>query len=727
MAALDKEDKFDPADLEFVGTVTHVQGEEAESKFCRIRPVYREFNHSWVPLTKTPSLFPDIGLVFWWRPNLAVNKGTYLRFSLADSQYYEIGKRYDRYQIKNGTVSVLIEAEKRSITCDLVELRRMIAAGRLSATVSPIGDLFIRIAATSSHWIGPFTERDISTLDKVEPSLACDNSTGFIRLYHIDERMLQLIHIHDGEHLLLRPRLQLPSPIGYFNTESDAELVKALAMLVRRQESPIEAARLMRKRTVHEAIDILSVGDDATRDRSRDAARLEAALALNKDLEMDEEEEQKVKLFLKRLPLVEEIRAELRAAYEQQHAAEFVKRREDAQAALDAESFNSKQELAEVRAEIAVLRSAEEQTITQTKAALASVIENAAARIAEHAVIRRVGTSLLNRSLERHDNGTTAPSLRASSLNDISDHAISVANFRGEDTYIVNVMTAIMAGSQMTLVAGVRAFGLAVTVARCLGGGGACVVPIAPTMFSLRDLMNAACASVSRLPCHAASLFEFISNAMHQQELSIVILQGINRAPPENVLLELAELAAEEDQDNQFRWRDFDGVLQQVRLDKRVLFLATLTTGSATFQISRELGARLPLIYSDRRVLPGTTKATQEAPPALSVPFEVWQPADLYTCNEQGPTISKLTSLPQYDALTPFIGKYLKRVCGMLGSEEVGLAEGIWALTCGRLEDKMLKEVATCFSAQQAGLLSAAIERGDSRKVRRYFDYGQER
>jgi hypothetical protein len=108
------------------------------------------------------------------------------------------------------------------------------------------------------------------------------------------------------------------------------------------------------------------------------------------------------------------------------------------------------------------------------------------------------------------------------------------------------------------------------------------------------------------------------------------------------------------------------------------------------------------------------------------MPFKLWQTAALYTCNEQRSLIAKLASLPQYDALTPFIGKYLNTVCGMLGSEEVGLAEGIWALTSGRLEDKALKDVTNSFSAQQAGLFSAAIERGDSRRVGRYFDDGKQ-
>jgi hypothetical protein len=61
------------------------------------------------------------------------------------------------------------------------------------------------------------------------------------------------------------------------------------------------------------------------------------------------------------------------------------------------------------------------------------------------------------------------------------------------------------------------------------------------------------------------------------------------RNPSEDELARVfTELAMGEDQDNQFRWRDPAGVLQQVRLDRRVLFVAMLTTGSASFQISRD-------------------------------------------------------------------------------------------------------------------------------------------
>jgi hypothetical protein len=705
-------ERDDVTEIELLGVVMHVQGSEDAPQFCRVRPIYRQLDQSWAPITDPKSTFPDIGLVFWWHPNTPMRKGDAFQFYVfEDPMHYEEGQRKDRFHIRTDTAKPPIELLKLAYDYDLADLRRQIAAGTLAAPSRPRGQALI-LLPDSSRCIGLFEPKSDNP---EENALTCDTSSGFIRSYDVDESLIQAVQIDDTDHSILRPD-SLLSPSGYFSVQTDLELVRTLANLVRR-ESETADAELFRKRAIDDALRILSPEGGGSRDRARDGARLEAAQALKHDLVTGDHEREQIQKILESLPAVETLKSELNAAFEKEHAQRFAEIHEEVRAAFEAEQETANQDLTDTISKTNALKSEAVQLVSETKTALGSLIDHAVSKIAEHTVVREL--LRLNEG-SSWSSTVMAPTRALQSLDAISEHVLAVAGSRGEDPYVAGVLAALMAGSQITLLAGSRAFPLASTIAYSLGGGGACVVPITPTIFSFGDLLNAPCGPMKELPCHGDCLGEFITKSMQGNALSVVILQGLNRTPPEDLLLELID-SAFGDFDQPIRWRDLNGKVRTILLDRRILFLATLTEGPSIHPIPREFGSRLPLLWSERREMP--ERADRKAPvPCVSVLFDTWKTTANHKCEGEGAIVGKLKSFPSYAALHDVISKLVGNVCGMLGSDNVGTVEAIWSITCGRLQDEELKAIASNFTSDQAQRLYAAINSGESERVKSYFE-----
>ena len=110
--------------------------------------------------------------------------------------------------------------------------------------------MLITLPGTPPRWIGLFeAAQDDERQD--ENALICDTSSGFIRTYEIDLNEFQTIQLDGRERLVLRPGMDLPAPVGYFNVQSDADLVKVLANLLRREASAADA-HFFRKRAIED-------------------------------------------------------------------------------------------------------------------------------------------------------------------------------------------------------------------------------------------------------------------------------------------------------------------------------------------------------------------------------------------------------------------------------------------------------------------------------------------
>jgi hypothetical protein len=125
-------DQDDLIEAELLGIVEHVRGDENAPQFCRVRPIYRQLNRAWVPITESKSSFPDMGLVFWWHPTGLLKEGDAFRFYVfGDPTHYKEGQHLDLFQIRGDTAKAPVEVLRLAQESDLAALRRKIAAGAL--------------------------------------------------------------------------------------------------------------------------------------------------------------------------------------------------------------------------------------------------------------------------------------------------------------------------------------------------------------------------------------------------------------------------------------------------------------------------------------------------------------------------------------------------------------------------------------------------------------------
>ena len=133
------------------------------------------------------------------------------------------------------------------------------------------------------------------------------------------------------------------------------------------------------------------------------------------------------------------------------------------------------------------------------------------------------------------------------------------------------------------------------------------------------------------------------------------------------------------------------------------------------------------MIWADRRILPKREIGLLRSLPDFAVSFEVWKKANEFQSKGQNPCLDKLLTLPSYGPLAGTLPRYVNNVSAIIGSSEVGVAEAIWALTCGRLGDETLKGMVSLFDGGQARYFCSAIDAGESSRLRKYFEQGATR
>jgi hypothetical protein len=303
---------FNPIQTEILGTIAHVQGKNTEPQFSRIQPTHYRLQNSWLPIENSKNVFPDVGLVFWWNPRTYVRKGSLRRFYVEEESTFKKGQRHDRFQVRSGTSSLPMEVVSVLDPCDLAALRRRIAAGTLSSVFPLLGRGLVLLPNSRNRYVGLFERTEDQAGIADETTLQCDISTGFLRMFEMDQSFFERIRVDGHEHVVLKPDTIFPPPSGYFYAQGDADLIKSLANLLRRDASNPAEARMFQKRVVEQSISLLAGAGYESRDRQRDEARLEAAQALESDTQALETEVAEIEKFLESLPTMQKLREGLR-------------------------------------------------------------------------------------------------------------------------------------------------------------------------------------------------------------------------------------------------------------------------------------------------------------------------------------------------------------------------------------------------------------------------------
>jgi hypothetical protein len=579
----------------------------------------------------------------------------------------------------------------------------------------PVGRVLLRVPGSRSQWIGPIDPP--ANAANADPSqLLVLSHDGFAKVHDIPEDAFQEIVIEGRMHRVLRPTFELPAHSGYFSLQGDAELLRAL--LKRAKKWNPDLGSLVE--TSQQLIRAFETGLASERlsedDRAREWARLRAAQSLLDDvagrLQLDSELMQLVVLELRSLPAV---RAQLNAEQQQ----ELDRKREELRNELRPELEAAQKELAEARA--ATQRAREELTtlVGEVETTVQSIVAKSVPMLTEHALFRALYSA---QPRPRPPVAEISSDVRAlTSPTDITRATMSAAVASHVDPFVLRLLTSLLVGSGLVLLGGTSADRAALAAARLLASGGAVRVSVTPAIFGSAELLNAPCSPVGEGDAPAATLGEFLRRAACEDRVSLVILQGCNRAPPENSLLELMEFTMPPRGVHRLAWTNRRGDVEETPIDGRVLFVGTLVNAETTFRIPVSLAHRIPALWADRSETPRAVLENASPWTATRATAEAWRIVGERLPAIDGSAIRSFREMFPDTEPEAIVAAYAQRVGAAFGSDaSTGFGEALAALVAGRAPQDRLEQVARQLPAQVRDAFDVAIK-SSTDSLSRYY------
>jgi hypothetical protein len=437
------------------------------------------------------------------------------------------------------------------------------------------------------------------------------------------------------------------------------------------------------KNLLAEYVKVVEAAGFGGEEAAKEEARMEAATALIDGIDAEVVQLDEVAEMLEQHPRV----AEALEARAKKCVAEREEqwRRESAEAHRTAgERLASvEQEIDRANSELSAVRASLERAIDE-------VVQTPLDSLARHGVVDALQglLSSARRSISTtdvSDSTSTTPKPDVDTITDSGDlkKAVSAsARASGVDLITSQYALGAVLAHPVTLFSGVNADRLAVDIASTLAGCNALRVSVGTAVFGLGDLMCSPVVplAVTRLD-GARNLGEFVSTGA-RDDVTVVILAGCNRAPPEVVLGDLlpALLGAPQ----RIAWSGRDGVAVVATLPSRLRIIGTLYSGDATYRVPTEISRRVGLVCADHRerdvapVLPPRSPApTRLEPGTWDVLCSGQSPDDLW--ERVVWLMDKGVGLPP-DALTRVLTTYRR----LLGDSQKVMTAPFASLLLGR-------------------------------------------
>jgi hypothetical protein len=696
-------------DEEVLGVVSYIQpAKNGGIEFCKVRPT-----HLWRPGGVTEvvdgrAYFPDSGLVFWYRPKINLRTGQALVFRIADTPSYDpkAGKR-DRYQIPPGTTaSSPIQGIRLASDVSADDLRRALATGTLPLLEAPICTQVMLQLSADTRWVGPI---ELSSKDghAYQVKVEDQGAHGFVRVRNVGPELLQDVKIGDNTYRLFKRADELPEHCGYFVTQSDPDLVKSLIERIKQRDPSADAALSELQVLVERYLASFQGVALKRRDALREAAREDAAKALIASL-VQWGDAGRVESIAQQLLSLPGVRSELDALCQ----AEVIRARAEAQTSIEAELTSGTERLRVLSDAENAARQVLNGLERQFCEAADRLVADSASRLAEHAIVRALtGGSAAKRAAPRNE----AETLKVRTLRTVDDFkgaAMGIAATFAIDPYVLQVASGVASASGLLLLAGSNADRVATGIGRLLAADRFCRVQINAGIFGVGDLLRAPCAPV--YSGVATQLGSFVEASEREDGFAVVVLQGCNRAPLENVLWDLGEFANSLDEHRRLAWSDHEGNVRELRLSRRLLILGTLANGPTVFHMPRSSGHRIPVLWSDRSVVPAEVE-NQVAPEFFRLSTEILE------CNPamQVPDLDDFAKgIPELPAST--IRKRILAASAVFGNTDVACAELLASFCAGRSTPDELRQLASKLPATTRQYFEASI--GGSLSLKAFFE-----
>ncbi len=659
---------------QFLAYVEFVK-DELPNRFARLRPIYDVDATPWATIVDGRTTFADEGLVFWWQPPHGVAEHTVWVVSLQLQPSYGADSRHrDKYAVldaKRPYQGLVLQDALGPLA-----FRRALASGHLSFDLPLVGRPLVKVPQ-SDHWVLlPESVRTQSHASRYLVSVP--GLEGVIPKYAMAADHFQSVVLENSEISLT---LELGPPDGFQCALSDSQLIEHM----RKRLSAIDRSVLdglgITKSLLREyagVIDAAGIGGD---DTEKEEIRRHAITGLVESYESDIGELEAVVAALMEYP-------QIKQGVESRLADELAEFREARQREIEDEQTSAVDELAHTRAEVERTSHELQALRDGVRGAIRDITDAPLEALARHGLLDALKRAVRldwvaeDQPAEVSAKSANRPIALIEKTEDLTKAVVGWASSVVVDPYMMQVALATILAHRVSLVLGPSADRVALAIASVIAADRSVRVSVSTTTFGVSDLLDSPITPVAATSAEGiATLGDFLSTSS-EDECSVVVLSGCNRAPLEAFLPEL--LLPCQAGASAFGWKRDDGRYKLLSLPRRLKIIGTLYGGDATYRVSTELGTQLAVVPSDHEEMSGVALADQSPPnhsriagplyDALTVSPEGYDPSYLLRW-----TRASGVSLAEADLASVF-AVYLK----LIKDPERAIGEAIAAMILGR-------------------------------------------
>lgn len=547
------------------------QQPEQRAGYVLLRPLYRSSEElsEWIPVEQTD--FPNRGAVTWYDPPSDLAKDSLWQFQVQESRTYRADNpNHDQFFASNPvSAREVIDLRLDDKPFILDDARREVVEEGIELQFIPPQQVHLWIdddALTSPvHLIQHGNKWRIST-DQSQKT--------FIKVYSIPQKKIVELRAGGARRAFLAPDAQTGAPTQLLDWSSDDVLLKRVLKWLQEADKDFAHSIELTKRALNRAAEIVRGEHSETGEAALRKQQLQRALALASAIEETDELRRVLEEDLLNLPAVierineavDEARQEAREQirHEESEAASSV-------AALRVEKAALEQEIKEFEQRRAELSLSLQRQVEESRAAVEAALEeqmselmNRPAQVLANISIFRAALNLApstnssNAHAPRHLTAGDAASGRSilslrfvrreEQIKLITDQqdlrtALNESHAAaGFDSGVAATLHAAFLSGMMPILSGSAAYEAVKSYASRVAGGRLLWIPVPATTLEPNDLLGRFDAASRNFVPHPNGLLDLLLHARNSAELFIVVLDGFNRAPVDSYLSPLLSM-----------------------------------------------------------------------------------------------------------------------------------------------------------------------------------------
>lgn len=552
------------------------QQAEPRSGYALLRPLYRsaEDSSGWIFIEQRERNFPNRGVVTWYEPPSELAKDSLWQFQVQESHTYKTdNSKHDQFYV-SAAIPPVMAREVIDLRLDdkpfvLDDARREVVEEGIELQFVPSQQIYLWIddgAITNPIHLIQYGNKWRASPEQVQKT--------FIRVFSIPQKKIVELRINDAKRSFLTPDAQTGAPTQQLDWSSDDVLLKRVLKWIQETDTEFSLSVDLTRKAVSRAAELVRGEQSETSEGALRKQQLQRALRLASDLEDIPDLRRALEEDLLNLPSVnqrikeaiDEKRREVRE--EIHHELSEDTSRADA---LRAEKTSLELEIVQLEHQRAELASAHQRQVeegtTALEAALAEQISEVMNRPTQALANISIFRAALNLAPSTNSSNSRAPrqstvadasagnydppmrfvgsEVQIKSISDQQELRLALdESFTGaglEPRTAVTLHAAFLSG-MMPVLSGVATYEAVKSYASCVAGGRLLWIPVYATTLEPNDLLGGFNASSQSFAPHPNGLLDLLLHARNTDELSVVVLDGFNRAPVDSYLSTLLSL-----------------------------------------------------------------------------------------------------------------------------------------------------------------------------------------